>query len=83
MKLEQIRSRVRELGAGPRHERQVLRAWTLGLPLDSGPRRAEGFLCGNPTVGFTRDSKMQATPGGRWSVSCRVVGQNTPSPVPF
>ncbi len=44
MTLDQIRSRVRELGASPCHERQVLRAWMQGLPLDSGPRRAEGFL---------------------------------------
>ncbi len=45
-------------------------------------RRAEGFLCGSPTIGLTRDSRMQATPGGRWSVSCRVNGQNTPIPIP-
>ena len=45
-------------------------------------RRAEGFLCGSPTIGLTRDSKMQATPGGRWSVSCRVNGGDTPLPVP-
>lgn len=45
-------------------------------------RRAEGFLCGGPAIGLTRDSKMQATPGGRWSVSCRVNGQNTPIPIP-
>jgi len=44
MQLEQLRSRVRELGASPCHERQVLRAWALSLPLDSGPRGSEGFL---------------------------------------
>jgi 23S rRNA (adenine2503-C2)-methyltransferase len=44
VKLESIRSRLRELGASPCHERQVLRAWTQALPLDCGPRRAEGFL---------------------------------------
>jgi len=44
VKLDSIRSRLRELGASPCHERQVLRAWTQALPLDSGPRRAEGFL---------------------------------------
>ncbi len=44
MRLEHIRSRLRALGAKPCHERPVLRAWTQSLPLDSGPRHAEGFL---------------------------------------
>jgi len=44
MTLDQVRSRLRESGASPCHERQVLRAWTRALPLDSGSRPAEGFL---------------------------------------
>ncbi len=44
MQLQSIRSRLRAHGAKPCHERLVLRAWTRGLPLDSGPRAAEDFL---------------------------------------
>jgi 23S rRNA (adenine2503-C2)-methyltransferase len=42
--LEDVGARLRALGAKPAHERQLLRAWTQGLPLDAGPRPAEGFL---------------------------------------
>jgi 23S rRNA (adenine2503-C2)-methyltransferase len=44
MQIEHIRQRLRALGAKPCHEQLVLRAWTQGLPLDSGRRRPEHFL---------------------------------------
>ena len=36
MQIEQLRSRLRALGAKPCHEDILLRAWTRGLPLDGG-----------------------------------------------
>lgn len=44
MRLDDLRLRLRGLGAKPAHERAVLRAWTQAQPLDSGPRPAEDFL---------------------------------------
>ncbi len=44
MRLEDLRERLRALGARPCHERRVLRAWTHGLPLDAGPPRGEAHL---------------------------------------
>jgi 23S rRNA (adenine2503-C2)-methyltransferase len=44
MRIEDLRNRLRDLGAKPCHERRVLRAWTLGKPLDHGPRAAEAWL---------------------------------------
>src|SRR5512139_3460071 len=44
MRLEDLRLRLRELGAGPSHERAVLRAWIHARPLDHGPRPANDFL---------------------------------------
>jgi 23S rRNA (adenine2503-C2)-methyltransferase len=44
MRIEHIRRRLRSHGAKPCHEQLVLRAWTQGLPLDSGRRRPEHFL---------------------------------------
>ena len=44
MRLEDLRTRLRELGAGPSHERAVLRAWIHARPLDHGPRPAKDFL---------------------------------------
>ena len=41
-------------------------------PTDSA-RRAEGFLCGT-YLGFTRDSKMVATPGGQATLTCKING---------
>jgi 23S rRNA (adenine2503-C2)-methyltransferase len=38
MRLEQVHERLRGCGAKPCHERHVLRAWTRGRPLGSGPR---------------------------------------------
>lgn len=38
------RQRLRAAGAGPAHERRVLRLWTNALPQDSGKRRPEDFL---------------------------------------
>ncbi len=39
MRIEDIRTRLRDLGAKPCHEERVLRAWMLGRPLDAGTRR--------------------------------------------
>jgi 23S rRNA (adenine2503-C2)-methyltransferase len=46
MKIEQIRRRLRELGAKPCHEQRLLRAWLQAGALDSGTRRqrADDFL---------------------------------------
>ncbi|MDZ7592232.1 MAG: RNA methyltransferase [Rubrivivax sp.] len=44
MRIEEIRQRLRALGARPRHEAHVLRRWALALPQDSGKRRLEDFL---------------------------------------
>jgi 23S rRNA (adenine2503-C2)-methyltransferase len=43
MRLEDIRHRLRALGAKPCHERLLLRAWTQALPLETGPRPAANF----------------------------------------
>ncbi len=44
MRLDDLRLRLRELGAGTSHERAVLRAWIHARPLDHGPRPANDFL---------------------------------------
>jgi 23S rRNA (adenine2503-C2)-methyltransferase len=44
MTIEELRRRLRELGAGPRHEAHVLRRWAQALPQDGGRRRIEDFL---------------------------------------
>ncbi|MBK6786104.1 MAG: RNA methyltransferase [Betaproteobacteria bacterium] len=44
MRIEEIRQRLRALGAGPRHEAHVLRCWSQALPQDGGKRRLEHFL---------------------------------------
>ena len=44
IRLEHLRHRLQALGAGPVHERSVLRAWMRARPLDESPRRAEDFL---------------------------------------
>ena len=44
MRIEQIRQRLRALGAGPGHEAHVLRRWVQALAQDSGRRRIEHYL---------------------------------------
>lgn len=44
MNIEQIRQILRRGGAKPCHEGRILRAWTQGLALDSGPVAAGDFL---------------------------------------
>ena len=44
MRIEQLRQRLRDLGANPRHEDSVLRAWAQVRSLDTRRRRAENFL---------------------------------------
>ncbi len=41
MRIDQLRQRMRELGAKPCHEQRVLRAWLQAQPLDSGARRQQ------------------------------------------
>ncbi len=41
MRIDQLRQRLRELGAKPCHEQRVLRAWLLAQPLDAGARRQQ------------------------------------------
>jgi 23S rRNA (adenine2503-C2)-methyltransferase len=44
MRIEQVRQRLRALGAHPVHEQRVLRLWSQGLPQSTGKRRPEDFL---------------------------------------
>ena len=44
MRIEQIRQRLHGLGAGPGHQRHVLRRWLQARPQDSGRRRIEHYL---------------------------------------
>jgi len=44
MRIDHLRQRLHALGAKASHVELVLRAWTHGLPLDSGPRRPADFL---------------------------------------
>ncbi len=44
MHVSDIQTRLRELGAGPKHEAHVLRKWAMALPQDSGRRDLENFL---------------------------------------
>jgi 23S rRNA (adenine2503-C2)-methyltransferase len=44
MRIEELRQRLRALGAGPGHEAHVLRRWAQARPLDSGRRRVDDFL---------------------------------------
>ncbi len=44
MRIDDIRQRLRALGAKPCHEQRVLRLWANALPQDSGRRRPEDFL---------------------------------------
>ena len=44
MRIEELRRRLRDLGAKPRHEDTVLCAWTQVRSLDTRRRRAEDFL---------------------------------------
>jgi 23S rRNA (adenine2503-C2)-methyltransferase len=44
IRIEQVRERLRALGAGPAHEYRVLRLWANALPQASGKRRIEHFL---------------------------------------
>ncbi|MDY0047724.1 MAG: RNA methyltransferase [Thauera propionica] len=44
MRIENLRARLRELGAKPCHEDRLMRVWLQRLPLDGGPRPQEHFL---------------------------------------
>jgi 23S rRNA (adenine2503-C2)-methyltransferase len=44
MRIDDLRQRLRTAGAGPSHERRILRLWAQALPMDSGKRRIEDFL---------------------------------------
>ncbi|MDM4765787.1 RNA methyltransferase [Pelomonas sp. SE-A7] len=44
MQIDQLRQRLRALGALPKHEQRVLRDWVMARPHDSGRRRPEHFL---------------------------------------
>lgn len=44
MQVQQLRERLRSLGAGPRHEAHVLRRWAQARAQDSGRRRIDHFL---------------------------------------
>ena len=52
MQIEDLRERLRALGAGPGHETSVLRAWLNGRALDHGKRAAEDFLPKTVRVGL-------------------------------
>ncbi len=42
--VDDVRQRLRAAGAGPSHERRLLRLWSNALPQDAGKRRPEDFL---------------------------------------
>ena len=42
--LELLRTHLRSLGAGPKHEARVLRLWATAKPQDSGRKRLEDFM---------------------------------------
>ena len=42
--VQDVRQRLRLAGAGPSHERRILRLWCNALPQDAGKRRIEDFL---------------------------------------
>jgi 23S rRNA (adenine2503-C2)-methyltransferase len=44
MRIEDIRLRLRALGAKPGHEQRVLRLWSQALPQDKGRRALEDFI---------------------------------------
>ena len=44
MRIDDIRQRLRALGARPPHEARVLRLWSQALPQHSGKRRLEDFM---------------------------------------
>jgi len=44
MHVSDIRQRLRDLGAGPKHEERVLRRWACAQPQDGGRRRLEDFM---------------------------------------
>ncbi|MBV8124483.1 MAG: RNA methyltransferase [Burkholderiaceae bacterium] len=44
MRIEDIRQRLRALGANPKHEHRVLRLWSQALPQDHGRRALQDFL---------------------------------------
>jgi 23S rRNA (adenine2503-C2)-methyltransferase len=44
VRIDELRQRLRALGAKPAHERRVLRLWANALPQDAGKRRPEDFL---------------------------------------
>jgi 23S rRNA (adenine2503-C2)-methyltransferase len=44
MRIDDIRQRLRECGAGPAHEQRVLRWWSQALAPGSGKRRPQDFL---------------------------------------
>ncbi len=45
--IQDIRERLRALGAKPKHELRVLRLWAQGLPQDSGRRALDSFMPGS------------------------------------
>jgi 23S rRNA (adenine2503-C2)-methyltransferase len=44
MDIQDLRDRLRSLGAGPQHETHVLRHWVQALPQDQGRRQLRNFL---------------------------------------
>ena len=44
MRIHELKTRLREAGAGPLHEHRILRLWSHALPRDSGRRRPDTFF---------------------------------------
>jgi 23S rRNA (adenine2503-C2)-methyltransferase len=44
MRVQDLRQRLKALGANPRHAHRVLRLWSQAKPQDDGPRPIENFL---------------------------------------
>lgn len=54
MQIDDIRQRLRELGARPIHEQAILKAWTRGWPLDQCHRDPATFFPSQPAGGVAR-----------------------------
>ena len=84
VRIEQIRQRLRSLGAGPGHEQRVLRLWAQALPQDSGRRPPESFLpkalrdalpaLADELAGLAR-LRSRAPGGGRLGAPARRTGR--------
>ena len=73
MHIEDIRQRLRALGAKPAHEERVLRHWAQALPQDAGRRRIEDFL---PLALRQALPELMARAGGAGAAASEHAGED-------